>query len=86
MPRMQFYGKACVGSGGKENATCEERTESVVPLEDKTYFLAKALWRDKPEKWKWAYGTVEIEAVRTHTYESEIVESYWKFTVPPPLP
>ena len=41
----------------------------------------KLLW--PAEKWKWAYGEVESEALRTATTESEIVESYWKFTVCP---
>lgn len=39
------------------------------------------LWKNTPEKWKWAYGEVELESQRTSTTESEIVESYWKFTV-----
>jgi hypothetical protein len=54
------------------------------PFQKRSLFVAKVLWRDKPEKWKWAYGKVEVEAVRTQTHESEIVESYWKFTVPVP--
>jgi hypothetical protein len=41
----------------------------------------KQLWQSSPEKWKWAYGQVELESQRTATTESEIVESYWKFTV-----
>jgi len=54
------------------------------PREQKqTKLICKAskLWEDNPEKWKWAYGAVEVEAVRSQTTESEIVESYWKFTV-----
>lgn len=41
----------------------------------------KELWKDTPERWKWSYGQVEQEARRTSTTESEIVESYWMFTV-----
>jgi hypothetical protein len=84
MPPIQFYGRAYVGSGGKENVTCEEHTESVPPSRNANLVVAKVLWRDKPEKWKWAYGKVEVEALRTQTHESEIVEAYWKFTVLPP--
>jgi hypothetical protein len=47
----------------------------------RAYLVGKMLWRETPENWKWAYGKVEMEAQRTTTCESEIVESYWKFTV-----
>ena len=44
--------------------------------------LAKRVWRDSSERWKWAYGQVEQEAQRTTTTEAEIVDAYWKFSVP----
>ena len=43
--------------------------------------VGKALWGDKPETWKWAYGQAEIEAQRTTTSDLEIEEAYWRFTV-----
>jgi|SRR5579871_829506 len=39
------------------------------------------IWTSSPSKWKWAYGEAELESQRTATTESEIIESYWKFTV-----
>jgi hypothetical protein len=83
MPPTGFYGSIFVGSGGKGNATCDEPIKSVLSsLQMETHNVAKELWGgDNPEKWKWAYGAVEVEARRTQTTEPEIVESYWKFTV-----
>jgi hypothetical protein len=49
-----------------------------------TLTSGKRLWQYTPEKWKWAYGQAELESQRTSTTDSEIVESYWKFTVPHP--
>jgi hypothetical protein len=43
--------------------------------------IGKGVWKNRPEKWKWAYGQVELESQRIITDESEIVDSYWKFTV-----
>ena len=81
LPMTECYGNLYVTRGGKESSICDECTELVFP--SYTLTSAKRLWQSSPEKWKWAYGQVEVEAQRNSTTESEIVEAYWKFTVLP---
>jgi len=89
--RMGYFGSLFVANGGKANDTCEEPIGLVIILlanrsQAKLIYKASKLWEDNPEKWKWAYEAVEMEARRTQTMESEIVDAYWKFTVPSKIP